>query len=101
MRLPKPVLLSVVLVFALSVFGTLLLVGTVIFSNGEAWDWFTFRGIVGWAAALLGGIAASSALFLLHLHGQESYMSIEKIVLMLCFGFSLSILALLVPMLIF
>jgi hypothetical protein len=96
-KLPGALLVAAVAVFVVSLAGVAFFVGAFTLANAWLWDRFGIDSLLAWGAALLGALAASSGLLLLHLRG-ESYVTFERVVLALCLGFSLSILALLLLM---
>lgn len=101
MKLPQVLLVAAVALFVLSLGGVVFFVGAFTLANSWLWDRFGIDGLLAWGTALLFGLAASSGLLFLHLGREESYVTFEKVVLMLCLGFSLSILALLLLMIAF
>jgi hypothetical protein len=101
MKLPRAVVVAATVVFALSLAGVAFFVVAFALFNSWLWDRFGLDGILGWGTTILSGLAVSSGLLLLALGRQETYLTIQKIVLLLCLGFSLAILGLFVPMIVF
>jgi hypothetical protein len=101
MKLPGVVVVAAAAVFGLSLAGVAFFVGAFTLFNSWLWDRFGIDGVLGWGTAILSGLAVSSGLLLLALGRQETYLTIQKVVLLLCLGFSLAILGLFIPMIVF
>ena len=67
----------------------------------EFWNYFEARPILKVAAVILSGLCVSSGFLFVHYRSQESYMTFEAILFLVCFAFSLVNLLWIAPVLFF
>jgi hypothetical protein len=99
--LPRAVFFMAMALFTLSVVGSFVALGTFFWYDTDFWYVFEAGAVLKIAAALLSGFAISSGLLLVHYRRQESYMTFEVLLFLVCFFFSLLNLLWIAPVLFF
>jgi hypothetical protein len=100
-NLPRAVLVLASALFALSVVGTLVACGVFFWYDTDFWYVFDVGPVLKVAAALLSGFVVSSGLLFWHHQRQESYMTFESILFLVCLFLSLLNLLWIAPVLFF
>ncbi len=99
--MPRLVLLPALTLFLLSVAGVLVALGVFFWYDTDFWDVFEPRGVLRLAAVLLFGLVVSSGVLFFYYKAQESYMTFETLVFLVCFVISLLNLVWIFPVLFF
>ena len=99
--MPRLVLLPALTLFLLSVAGALVALGVFFWYDTDFWDVFEPRGVLRLAAVLLFGLVVSSGVLFFYYKDQESYMTFEALVFLVCFVISLLNLLWIFPVLFF
>jgi hypothetical protein len=89
MGLSKPLLVFAVTLFVASVLGTLGALGVFFWYDVGFWYVFEPGPILKVAAVILSGLTASSGLLFVHFRSLESYLTLEAIFFLICFGLAL------------
>ncbi|MDQ3498009.1 MAG: hypothetical protein M3514_11010 [Actinomycetota bacterium] len=101
MGLPKPLLVAAVTLFVASVLGALAALSVFFRYDTEFWYYFEVGPVLKVAALILGGISVSSGLLFVHFRSQESYLTFEAILFLVCFAIALVNLLWIAPVLFF
>jgi hypothetical protein len=101
MGLPKALFVLAVTLFVASVLGTFAALGVFFWYDVGFWYVFEPGPILKVAAVILSGLTASSGLLFVHFRSQESYLTLEAIFFLICFGISLVNLLWIAPVLFF
>jgi hypothetical protein len=101
MGLPKPLLVVAVTLFVASVLGALAALFVFFRYDTEFWYYFEAGPVLKVAALILGGLSVSSGLLFVHFRSQESYLTFEAILFLVCFAIALVTLLLIAPVLFF
>ncbi len=101
MGLPGPILRAAMVVFAVSFAGALGCLGVFFWYDTDFWEVFEVGGVAKVATVSLSGLTISSALLFFHYNHQESYMTFEAIVFLVCFAISLVNLLWMLPLMLF
>jgi hypothetical protein len=101
MGLPKALLVLAATLFVASVVGAL--AGLWVFFSYDTQFWYYFEPgpILKVAALILGGLSLSSGLLFVHFRSQESYLTFEAILFLVCFALALVNLLWIAPVLFF
>jgi hypothetical protein len=99
MGLPKPLLVVAATLFVASVLGALAALLVFFRYDTEFWYYFEVGPVLKVAALILAGLSVSSGLLFVHFRSQESYLTIEAILFLVCFAIALVNLLWMVPVL--
>ena len=100
-NVPRAVLLLATALFTLSVVGTLVACGVFFWYDTDFWYVFDVESVLNVATALLSGFVVSSGLLFWHHQRQESYITFESILFLVCLFISLLNLLWIAPVLFF
>jgi hypothetical protein len=101
MGLPKALLVLAVVLFVASVLSTLAALGVFFWYDVAFWYYFEPGPILKVAAVILGGLSVSSGLLFVHFRSQESYLTFEAILFLVCFALAFVNLLWIAPVLFF
>jgi hypothetical protein len=101
MGLPKALLVLAATLFVASVVGALAALWVFFSYDTQFWYYFEPGPILKVAALILGGLSLSSGLLFVHFRSQESYLTFEAILFLVCFALALVNLLWIAPVLFF
>jgi hypothetical protein len=101
MGLPKALLVLAATLFVASVVGALAGLWVFFSYDTEFWYYFEPGPILKVAAVILGGLSVSSGLLFVHFRSQESYLTFEAILFLVCFALAFVNLLWIAPVLFF
>jgi hypothetical protein len=101
MGLPKPLLVVAATLFVASVLGALAALVVFFRYDTEFWNYFEVGPVLKVAALIIGGFSVSSGLLFVHFRSQESYLTFEAILFLVCFALAFAQLLWIAPVLFF
>jgi hypothetical protein len=99
--LPRALVLAAAALLPLSILGTLVALGIFFRYDTEFWYYLEVGPVLMVAALILTGFCVSSGVLFIHIRSQESYLTFESIVLLVCFAIALVNLLWIAPTLLF
>ena len=99
--MPKPLLVVAATLFVASVLGALAALVVFFRYDTEFWYYFEVGPVLKVAALIIGGFSVSSGLLFVHFRSQESYLTFEAILFLVCFALAFANLLWIAPVLFF